>query len=209
MKLTETAKVLSAHATELSALGAEAPASWLADLGSSMETLREFTMARLIEKCETPLRAAVSARSDCDESPTGAAVAKVVAGLASILKQAKEAKYSKDLLLLAQLIDSKSVYLETILQVLKDTMMPPAPNLDAIASKLKAAIGSDQFERLYSELAASTVDTNGLILIAKAVYGAKPKGSSRAAALAAIRKLHDVSTRTRRSLEAQGGRSAA
>ena len=126
-----------------------------------------------------------------------------------MLTLAKAAKYSDDLLLLAQLIDRKSVYLVDILKILKDTMIPPAPNLDEIASRLKASIGSDAFEPLYAKLASYPIDKTGLIKIAVAVYGQKPKGSSKAAALQAIRKLHDVSLQTRRSLEATGGRSAA
>jgi hypothetical protein len=208
MKLSETINVLAAYATELNWLGATAQAGWLAELTNCLDAVREKPMARLIEKCRSPIAAAGSTSSK-KMLPTGADVAKVIAGVATVLRQAKENRYSKDLLLLAQLIDSESVYLETILQILKQTMMPATSDLDTIASKLKAAVGTDQFESLYAELAASTVDKAGLAYIARAVYGDKPKGASKAAALQTIRKLHEVSIRTRRNLEAQGGRSAA
>jgi len=209
MKLAETTKVLSAYATELGSLGATVPAGWLTELVNGMEPLRDFTMAKLIEKCEGPLAAAAMSSSSKTKGPSGVDLAKIVAGLAGILKQAKETKYSDDLLMLVHLMQVESVHLETLLQVLRDTMIPPPPNLDLLASQLRSATGTDQFEKLYAAVASTPIDARGMAYIAKAVYGAKPKSASRQAALEAIRKLHDVGIRTKKSLEAQGGRSAA
>ena len=169
MKLAETIKVLSAYAIELGKLGATAPAGWLTDLANGLEPLRDFTMAKLIDKCESPLAAAVASSSKSKE-PSCADLANIVAGLAWILEQAKEAKYSDDLLMLVHLVQSKSVYLEGLLQVLKDTMMPPPPNLDLLASQLRAATGTDQFEKLYAAVASAPIDARGLGYIAKVVY---------------------------------------
>jgi hypothetical protein len=209
LRLSESAKVLASYATELRSLGAMTPADWLIELANGLEVLGEFTMSGLLAKCASPIEAAKLTASKKSQNPTGADVAGVVASLARVLKQAQETKYSNDLLSLVQLIDQKLLYLESILVILKDTMMPPAPDLDLIAKKLKSATGTDQFERHYAELSSLNIDKNGLVQIARAVYGANPKALTKTAAMSAIRKLHDTSMRTRRSLDTQGGRSAA
>ena len=93
--------------------------------------------------------------------------------------------------------------------ILKDAMMPPPPDFDVIARELKDSTGKDQFERFYAKLVALNLGKDDLIKVAKIVYGAKPQRATKDSALQAIRKLHDISVRTRRGLELQGGRSAA
>lgn len=209
MKLLESAKVISAYAIEFARFRRIEQAGWLTDLSADLSILGEFTMASLVAKCDAPLADAAKSPLSEGAGPSGSDVAGVVIGLSGILKLAREVRYSADLELLAQLIDRNLLYLENIRVILKDTMMPPAPDLDSVAKRLKDASGTEQFDRLYADLIGLNLDKDSLVQIAKLVYGAKPRGSSKAAALDTIRKLHDVGTLTRRSLESQGGRSAA
>lgn len=95
---------------------------------------------------------------------------------------------------------------------LREAMFPPSPEeqVKSFAERLACAKGKEaEFEQTYAELQQAGLSREHIVKVARSVYGFVDARTSKKAALAYIRKLHDTFVKTRRSIDAQGGRSAA
>lgn len=127
-----------------------------------------------------------------------------------VLRSGGAASSANDLALLIKSLRPDSVYFGQMLEFLKKALLAGSPlEVAEFARRLRSEVGSEAFEHTLVELDSSGLKREYVVEIARAVYGAIPKNTSRKAALKFIRKPHDAYMSAKRGIEATGGRSAA
>jgi hypothetical protein len=212
--LLETGRVIAAYANGLKLAGAGSAAACLHAIAELFGEFPDRTMNDFIVCCR---KVQTEPGSGSDESIAAEIVPHLEALKNTLTAGGLPQARTKDLGLLINLLQNvnydrgESHYLLPMLRVLRRALTPQTPE-DAVREfidRLEAAKGSAEFERILSELQSSKLKKEHVVEIARMVYGGLPKGLSRKAALAYIRKPHDAYMSAKRGIDATGGRSAA
>jgi len=209
VKLREIERPISAYADGLELANAVLPASGLRQLAQFLKEVGDFTTTQLNESRPR----VVLPTAQLPGSDGGARVPDVVPHLKALEKVLRtgESTVANELRLLIKCLGNDSVYLSPMLGALRRALT--GGNTDeAVAefiARLNKDMGTDAFERTLAELKASSLRREHVVQVAHDVYGGIPKGTTRKAALAFIRKPHDARVNARRGIDALGGRSAA
>jgi len=210
--------MISAYARGLELAGAAKPSAHLHSLAKLLGEFPGRTMADLLECDRYIPQEREAPRPPFIDEPTVVDVIPHLEALERILKAGRaRAAQTTDLGLLIDLLrrgngsEIDSRYLSPMLNALRQALAPqkPAKLIREFIDRLRAETGTDQFEKVLSELANSELTKEDLVEVASAVYGRIPKRTSRKAALNYIRKPHDAYMSAKRGIDATGGRSAA
>jgi uncharacterized protein with PhoU and TrkA domain len=215
VKLERLKNLLCTYALVLKNIGSDEKAAWITELAQAMSPHLSQTVDTYLQRVQRG-RPSLPAHERWDtmctvsgKAATMHAVSEVLEGLLNISNALHAYSEAAKLKLLVQLLSGDMRYLTDSLQAMKEDAVTPEPDPNEFVGKLKAASGSEQFERLFRELETSNVRRETIIAIARGMVGRVAASTTRKAALALIRKGHDARMSARRGIEATGGRSAA
>jgi hypothetical protein len=214
VKVKATQEILAAYADALEAAGAGRSAAGVRQICAFLSRRAKMNMSELVGHVENARPYLGGNACASSQATASSVVTASLRGLNRFMIAAKsKTDVRNDLSSLVRVLEllPESDDIQAVLDRLEAAMNTTSldPKVAEFIARLNKETGSDDFERSFAELKASALTRQEVVEIAVSVYGQIKKSTSRMAALAYIRKPHDVSVSTRRGIDATGGRSAA